>query len=164
MFFSKPNIPECPIFTEESNNFQIIANLDAIPETSQSCDDCPQIDRNCPCCADKCPDTCPEGCPDTCQCGCKKDDEETETVTEDDENIIYVITVNGVPQFSTNKFEIAQQKIDKTAKLYNLNYKGYIDYLDESEIEIVRSCSFLFFTYNITVSHIKIHKVNFEEY
>ena len=90
-------------------------------------------------------------------------EEEDEELEEDNENTIYVICIDDKPSFYEKNSSAAESRINKMARLYNLNDIGYhttlTNYKNEREIEILRNFDCGFFSLTFTMHTLKIYRI-----
>ena len=98
-----------------------------------------------------------------------EEDEEDEEDDEEDEDVLYVISIDDMPNFYEKNFDVARNKVYTMARTFNsVNNKEFKDsYIRENEIcceelylSVVRHIDFFLFSYDHTLYTIKIHKVN----
>ena len=95
----------------------------------------------------------------------EKEKESKSAIVEQDEDFMYVITIDEKPYFYQTSFEDAKIKLlDISKKLNNkINendyYDSYICQKLEDEITIVNQLDFVFFTKNHLLHTLKIHTV-----
>ena len=82
-------------------------------------------------------------------------------VEEDNEDDIYIITVNNIPYFYEKDLEAAEETVRKVAQIYCDNTNSYeIEYdEDEEELKVVQKVKLLFFTITTEKYGLKIVKV-----
>ena len=81
----------------------------------------------------------------------------------DEENCLFIISIDNIPSYYTENLVDAKTKIDKVTKLYSLNDYGnhetHIKYVSETEINIIRTYDFLLLSLNYIIHTLKIYKI-----
>ena len=89
---------------------------------------------------------------------------EDEEIEIEDENTIYVITIDNEPFTYEKELNSAKIKVDSMVKKYNLNDVGgyhtnYINYKNDYEIDIIRNFDLGIFSINYIIHTFSIYRL-----